>query len=215
MKNLLTKQNNIFYHDYEIVVAAGSKAGIGLKAIGPVKDAMGDPSKSKTITLSCGKLATGVTIKPWTGIFMLKNTTSPETYFQTAFRVQSPWSIESDSANLQKEIIKKECYLFDFAPNRTLRLVTDYSCRLNITDSQPELKVEEFISFLPVLCFDGSSMRQVNAQEVLDFSLVGTSGSQLAKKFENPRLVQVDNLTLQRLLDNPEAVEALKKCRRI
>ena len=53
-------------------------------------------------------------------------------------------------------------------------------------------------------------MRQVNAQEVLDFSLVGTSGSQLAKKFENPRLVQVDNLTLQRLLDNPEAVEALK-----
>ena len=57
---------------------------------------MGDPLETKTITLSCGKLTTGVTIRPWTGIFMLRNLSSPETYFQAAFRVQSPWEVTRD-----------------------------------------------------------------------------------------------------------------------
>mgnify|MGYP003304563175 CR=1 FL=1 len=67
--------------------------------------------KSKSITLSCGKLTTGVTIKPWTGIFMLRNTTSPETYFQSAFRVQSPWTIPLEKKNevMEELILKKEC----------------------------------------------------------------------------------------------------------
>ena len=69
---------------------------------------MDEPLKSKSITLSCGKLTTGVTVKPWTGIFMLRNSSSPETYFQAAFRVQSPWTIknpEGDNPN-EEQIIK-------------------------------------------------------------------------------------------------------------
>ena len=91
MKNLLDQKQNAFFHDYKINVCAGTKAGIGLDALAPVQQSMGDPLASKTITLSCGKLTTGVTVKPWTGIFMLRNLKSPETYFQAAFRVQSPW----------------------------------------------------------------------------------------------------------------------------
>ncbi len=211
MKNLLEQPQNMFFHEYEVLVVAGKKVGVGVKSIEPVREVMGNPLKTKSITLSCGKLTTGVTVKPWSGLFMLRNTTSPETYFQTAFRVQSPWTISSsdkDSPNKQ-EILKRECYVFDFSPNRALRLVTDYSCRLNVEESNPESKVNEFIKFLPVLCFDGSSMRQINSQEVLDFGLVGTSGSQLAKKFESPRLVHVDDLTLKRLMGNQEVMDIL------
>ncbi len=211
MKNLMMKRANIFYHDYEIIVCAGAKAGIGVKSLDPVRKKMSEPLQSKTITLSCGKLTTGVTVKPWTGLFMLRNTTSPETYFQTAFRVQSPWTVGIEDEPNKEEVLKKECYLFDFAPNRALRLVTDYSCRLDVTEDNPESKVEDFIKFLPVLCFDGSSMRQINAQEVLDFGMVGTSGSQLAKKFESARLVHVDDTTLKRLMANKEALDKLMK----
>ena len=168
---------------------------------------MSDPLETKTITLSCGKLTTGVTVKPWSGIFMLRNTKSPETYFQSAFRVQSPWTLKDDIN--EETILKEECYLFDFAPNRALKLVTDYSCRLNINENNPEEKIEEFIKFLPILCFDGTSMKKINAQEVLDFSMVGTSGSQLAKKFESAKLVNVDDITLKKLMDNQKAIDAL------
>jgi hypothetical protein len=211
MKNLLMERQNIFFQEYDIIVCAGSAAGIGVKSIKPVLNKMNNPLKSKSITLSCGKLTTGVTIKPWSGIFMLRNTTSPETYFQSAFRVQSAWTIqiENKTNSLEELIIKKECYVFDFAPNRALRLITDYSCRLDINEKNPEAKIDEFIKFLPVLCFDGSSMRQINANEVLDYGMFGTSGSQLARKFESARLVNVDDMTLKRLLSSPELLDAL------
>ncbi len=211
MKNLLEKRSNNFYHDYEIIVCAGPAAGIGVKSLDPVRRKMSDPLKSKTITLSCGKLTTGVTVKPWTGLFMLRNTSSPETYFQTAFRVQSPWAVEVENEPNKENILKKECYVFDFAPNRALRLITDYSCRLDVSEDNPESKVGDFIKFLPVLCFDGSSMRQINAQEVLEYGMVGTSGSQLAKKFESARLVHVDDITLKRLMENQAALDTLMK----
>ena len=69
MYNLLQQKQNSFYHDYHINVCAGTKAGIGVDALEPVQKSMGDPLTTKTITLSCGKLTTGVTVKPWTGIF--------------------------------------------------------------------------------------------------------------------------------------------------
>ena len=209
MKKLLMQKQNTFYHDYTINVCAGAEAGIGAAALEPVLKSMKDPLESKTITLSCGKLTTGVTVKPWTGIFMLRNLSSPETYFQAAFRVQSPWEITTDDG--KKEIIKKECYVFDFALDRALKQISDYSCRLNINEGNPEKKVEEFINFLPVIAYDGSTMRQINAGEVLDIAMAGTSATLLAKRWESALLVNVDNDTLSRLMANPAAMEALMK----
>jgi hypothetical protein len=213
MRNLLAKRQNRFYHDYKIIVAAGSAAGIGVAALPPVYKAMDDPLKTKTITLSCGKLTTGVTVRPWTGIFMLRNSSTPETYFQAAFRVQSPWTInnpDSTSPN-QEQILKEECYIFDFAPDRALRQIADYSCRLNVNESNPEKKVEEFISFLPVLAYDGSSMKQIDAAGILDMAMSGTTATLLARRWESALLVNVDNETLRRLMENKAAMDALMR----
>jgi len=211
MKNLLSMRQNRFYHDYSVIVAAGSNAGIGVKALPPVLNAMQDPLSSKTITLSCGKLTTGVTIRPWSGIFMLRNSSSPETYFQAAFRVQSPWVIDNpDGLHPNKEeIVKHECYVFDFAPERALRQIADYSCRLNVNESNPEQKVAEFISFLPVLAYDGSSMKRIDAAGILDMAMSGTTATLLARRWESALLVNVDNDTLRKLMKNEAAMEAL------
>lgn len=208
MYNLMNQsQNNWYTERYKINVCAGAQAGVGLDALAPIQKSMGNPLKTGTITLSCGKLTTGVTVKPWTGVFMLRNLKSPETYFQTAFRVQSPWEITNDKG--EKEIIKHECYVFDFALDRALRQISDYSCRLDINESNPEKKVAEFISFLPVLAYDGSTMRQVSAQDILDIAMAGTSATLLAKRWESALLVNVDNETLKKLMANPKALEAL------
>ncbi|MEI8343989.1 MAG: GIY-YIG nuclease family protein [Candidatus Moraniibacteriota bacterium] len=211
MRNLLEKKQNKFYHDYEVVVAAGSSAGIGVAALAPVQKAMEDPLHSKTITLSCGKLTTGVSVKPWTGIFMLRNLSTPETYFQAAFRVQTPWTVKNpDSKSPNKEeIIKQECYVFDFAPDRALRQIADYGCRLNVNETNPEKKVEEFIHFLPVLAYDGSAMKQIDAAGILDMAMSGTTATLLARRWESALLVNVDNSTLQRLMDSKDAMDAL------
>jgi hypothetical protein len=211
MKNLLEQKQNKFYQDYEVIVAAGMSAGIGVEALPPILKAMGNPLETKTITLSCGKLTTGVSVKPWTGIFMLRNSSSPETYFQAAFRVQTPWTIKNtDSKSPNKEeIIKQECYVFDFAPDRALKQIADYSCRLNVGESNPEKKVAEFIHFLPVLAYDGSSMNQVDAAGILDMAMSGTTATLLARRWESALLVNVDNNTLQRLMNNQDAMNAL------
>lgn len=209
MFNLLRQKQNEFFDDYKIIVCAGTKAGIGVDALLPVLHAMGDPLKTKTITLSCGKLTTGVTVRPWAGVFMLRNLKSPETYFQTAFRVQSPWEILNDSGD--KEIIKRECYIFDFALERALHQISDYSCRLKVDDTSPEQKVSEFIAFLPVLAFDGASMNRIDAQDILDITYAGTSATLLAKRWQTALLVHVDNDTLKKLQKNPEALDALMR----
>lgn len=207
MRNLLMQRNNTFFHDYQINVCAGSGAGIGLSALAPVQKSMGDPLTTKSITLSCGKLTTGVTVKPWTGIFMLRNLSSPETYFQAAFRVQSPWVV--DVSQGKREIIKPECYVFDFALDRALRQISDYSCRLDVNESNPEKKVAEFISFLPVIAYDGSIMKRISASDILDIAMAGTSATLLARRWESALLVNVDNSTLARLMANADAMRAL------
>jgi hypothetical protein len=211
MANLLKKNQNVFYKDYKVIVAAGTGAGIGIKALPPVLEKMNDPLKSKTITLTCGKLLTGVTVKPWTGIFMLRSCSTPETYFQAAFRVQSPWTIKNpdNKSPNKEEIIKNEFYVFDFAPNRALRQIAEYSCRLNVNENNPEAKVAEFISFLPVLAYDGSAMKQIDAAGILDMAMSGTTATLLARRWESALLVNVDDNTLKRLMDNKDAMNAL------
>ena len=210
MRNLLREPQNAFFHDYTVNVCAGAEAGVGMAALNKVRETMDDPLHSQTITLTCGKLTTGVTVKPWCGIFMLTNMKSPETYFQAAFRVQSPWTVKGD--NGEEVVVKHECYVFDFALDRALRMVSDYSCRLKVDENVgPEQKVGEFIDFLPVLAYDGSTMHQVSASEILDMAMAGTSATLLARRWESALLVNVDNDTLRRILDNEAAYNAIMK----
>ncbi len=213
MPNLLAEKHNTFWHEYQVVVAAGATAGIGLDALPPARNAIGSGFDTKTITLSCGKLATGVTVPQWSSILMLRNLKSPETYFQAAFRVQSPWSIKNpngDNPN-EEDILKPICFVFDFAPTRALRQLSEYGIGLAPGEPNPENAVKELVSFLPVLAYDGANMTQIDAGGILDIAMAGTSATLLARKWESAMLVNVDNDTLRRILDNPEAMAAVER----
>jgi len=118
MANLLAEKQNVFWPDYDAIVAAGSTAGIGLEALPPAREAIGSGFNTKTITLSCGKLITGVTGPQRSSILMLRNLKSPETYSQAAFRVQSPWSIKNPNGDEPKEeeILKAPEQMGDHVP---------------------------------------------------------------------------------------------------
>ncbi|MBK8164564.1 MAG: restriction endonuclease [bacterium] len=213
MANLLGEKHNVFWRAYEVVVAAGASAGIGLDALPPVRKAIGSGFESKTITLSCGKLTTGITVPQWSSILMLRNLKSPETYFQAAFRVQSPWSIKNpngDNPN-EEEVLKPACFVFDFAPTRALRQLSEYGIGLSPNEPNPENAVKDLVSFLPVLAYDGANMTQIDAGGILDIAMAGTSATLLARKWESALLVNVDNDTLRRILDNPEAMAAVER----
>ncbi|MHB1642317.1 MAG: DEAD/DEAH box helicase family protein [Acidithiobacillus sp.] len=213
MANLLAEKHNIFWHDYSVIVAAGASAGIGLEALPPVRKAIASGFETKTITLSCGKLTTGVTVPQWSSILMLRNLKSPETYFQAAFRVQSPWSIKNpngDNPN-EEEILKPICFVFDFAPTRALRQLSEYGIGLSPNELNPENAVKDLVSFLPVLAYDGANMTQIDAGGILDIAMAGTSATLLARKWESALLVNVDNDTLRRIMDSAEAMAAVER----
>ena len=213
MANLLAEKHNVFWHDYRVIVAAGASAGIGLDALPPVRSAIGAGFETKTITLSCGKLTTGVTVPQWSSILMLRNLKSPETYFQAAFRVQSPWSIVNPNGDdpHAEEVLKPVSFVFDFAPTRALRQLSDYGIGLSPNEPNPENAVRDLVSFLPVLAYDGANMTQIDAGGILDIAMAGTSATLLARKWESALLVNVDNDTLRRILDNPEALAAVER----
>lgn len=213
MANLLAERHNTFWHDYKVLLVAGTQAGIGLNAVPPVRQAIGSGFDTKTITLSCGKLTTGVTVAQWSSILMLRNLKSPETYFQAAFRVQSPWSIKNPNGDNPNEelILKPVCFVFDFAPTRALRQLSDYGIGLSPGEANPETAVRELVSFLPVLAYDGAHMTQIDAGGILDIAMAGTTGTLLARKWESALLVNVDNDTLRRVLDNEDAMKAVER----
>ncbi len=213
MANLFAERHNTFWREYDVVVAAGTAAGIGLAALPPVRHVIGAGFDTKTITLSCGKLTTGVTVPQWSAILMLRNLTSPETYFQAAFRVQSPWSIKNpngDDPN-EEEILKPVCFVFDFAPTRALRQLSEYGIGLSPNEPNPENAVKDLVSFLPVLAYDGANMTQIDAGGILDIAMAGTSATLLARKWESALLVNVDNDTLRRIMSNAEAMAAVER----
>jgi hypothetical protein len=211
MANLLVEKHNVFWHDYTVVNVSAPGVGVGLEALPPVRDAIGNGFDTKTITLTVGKLTTGVTVKQWSSILMLRNLKAPETYFQAAFRVQSPWTISNPNGDdpSAEEVIKPVCFVFDFAPTRALRQIAEYGAGLSPETQNPERAVAELVNFLPVLAYDGSNMTQVDAGGILDIAMAGTSATLLARKWESAILVNVDNETLRKIMDSPAAMAAV------
>ena len=217
----LTNENHVF-EGYEIINASGIKAGSGIEALKPVNIALNrngkTPMENKTITLTCGKLTTGVTVAPWTGILILRSLSSPESYFQSIFRVQSPWVVKNKITG-DTQIIKDRCYVFDFAPNRALRVVSDYCSRAiiksnsnsNNSTQDPEDVVISFVNFLPIFFSDGYSMSKLDAKGLLDYVLTGTSSSMLAKKFQSDSVINLDSNTLTKLKNNQPLIDELSK----
>ena len=218
MRDLLRRSHNNFFNDYTIVVAAGNEVGMGQEALAPVEQAISNvPQNAKSITLSCGKLMTGVTVPAWAGIFMLRELKSPETYFQAAFRVQSPWSYKQVNTAVGGEdevVVKEHCYVLDFSPNRALRLIVEYATKLRPTtaaDTDEEAALAEFMEFLPILAFDGSTMSSVSAGDVIDYLTKGISSSMLARRWNSPELITLDIKAMEAILEDEELVKSLEQ----
>lgn len=201
-----------YFSQFEIVVAAGNKAGQGMAALPPVEAAIEDVKKGNgvgSITLSVGKLMTGVTVREWGAILMLRSLKSPESYFQAAFRVQSPWAYIDAEGNL--DLRKPVCYVFEFDPNRALSLVAEYGAKLATTaDTTPAQAIGELINYLPIYGFTGGAMTQLDATAVLDWATAGIGAAALARRWNSPTLVSVNEHTLGAVLAQPALMESLE-----
>lgn len=211
MRDALAKQAS--FKDYEVVVAAGSKAGQGAAAKPPIDDAIAKAnkeSKSGSITLTCGKLMTGVTVPEWGAILMLRSLKAPESYFQAAFRVQSPWRKRTASGD--RIVLKPTCYVFEFDPNRALSLIAEYGIRLSTAGTQtPSEAIAQLINYLPIFGFAGGMMSELDADDVLDWATAGIGATALAQRWNSPLLVNVNEHTLSAVLEHPELLETLSQ----
>ncbi|WP_454165380.1 DEAD/DEAH box helicase [Gordonia iterans] len=200
-----------YFSQFEIVVAAGNKAGQGAAALPPVEAAIAEVKTAGapgSITLSCGKLMTGVTVREWGAIFMLRSLKSPESYFQAAFRVQSPWAHRDAEGNL--DVHKPTCYVFEFDPNRALSLVAEYGSKLATTgETTPTEAIGELINYLPIFGFTGGAMTALDANAVLDWATAGIGAAALARRWNSPLLVDVNERTLAAVLDRPDLMDTL------
>ena len=152
---------------YEVVNVAGDgdedqETNEALKA---VNSAIGpDPDETYTITLSCGRLTTGVSVKPWTGVFMLSGSysTSAAQYMQTIFRVQTPYEKHGR--------MKEECYAFDFAPDRTLRVLAEaakVSTKAGKQTDEDRKILGDFLNFCPIISIEGSQMKPYDVNKMM------------------------------------------------
>lgn len=211
MRDMLQAHPN--FKTYEIHVAAGPQAGMGAEAKPPVEAAIKKARSeglSGSITLSCGKLMTGVTIREWGAILMLRSLKSPESYFQSAFRIQSPWSYRKADGTV--DVQKDTVYVFEFDPNRALGLVAEYGMKLATTgDTTPQEAIGDLMNYLPIFQFSGGQMRQLDAADVLNIATTGVGASALAARWNSPVLVDVNEHTLGALLEQPDLLEALEQ----
>ena len=154
-------KNHRVFGNFEVVNVAGSGDcdDEPADALKKVENAI--ETHDYTITLSCGKLTTGVTVPEWTAVFMLKGGSSAMSYLQTIFRVQTP---------CKKRGLKENCYVFDFAPDRTLKIVADavaVSTRAGKTTENQRQNLENFLKFCPVIAIHGSRMNNLDEKKIL------------------------------------------------
>ena len=175
MKELLNKHP--IFKDYKVILAAGKGDDEyeGKKVLEQVQNAIGkDPTTTKTITLSCGQLTTGITVRPWTAVFMLYGTTgtgsiiksSSTQYLQAAFRAQNPWSYGE-----HQEFYKSDCYVFDFAPDRVLTILQDYAVNLSGSKKHEDHKpaIRKLLNYMSVISMDDAGeLRELDAKGIVE-----------------------------------------------
>ena len=201
----LLKEHKIFRHFDVVNVAGRSETDEqNENALDKVLKAIGDnPEKTSTITISCGRLTTGVTVAPWTAVFYLKGGDRAATYMQTIFRVQSPYKTPDGK-------IKKECYVFDFAPDRTLKIVAETAKFSSMATAKEKKKqegdeektqemrdketVRDFIELCPVLSMEGGKMSPMDVNDIYK-QLENVFIDRLVRKgFDDPCLYNQDEL---------------------
>ena len=208
-----TLETHPYFRGYLVHVAAGSAARMGADAKKPVDEMLAKAARlnKQTITLSVGKLMTGVTVPQWGAILILRSLKSPESYFQAAFRVQSPWTTRNDDGT--RTINKRTCYVFDFDPNRALTLIYQYGTKLSggSLKTPPSDVIGELIGHLPIFAFDGGAMDEVDVSTVMNWGTAGAGAAMLAKRWASPRLIDLSEDVLTKLLGDEELLGRLEQ----
>lgn len=212
----LLKKHPVFGNGaFEIVNVAGDgdeeeKSEDALKKVRDAIAAAGDDGY--TITLSCGKLTTGVTVPEWTAVFMLAGSfsTSASSYLQTIFRVQSPCKKNGQ--------VKQTCYVFDFAPDRTLKMVAEaaaLSTKAGKATESDKVIMGEFLNYCPVISVSGTEMKQYDTNKLLQQLKRVYAERAVRNGFDdvnlyNDELLKLDKLELERFKDLKRIVGASK-----
>ena len=163
----LLQRHPVFQHFHVVNVAGnGDEDEENRGALEMVNEAIGkDPDQTRTITLSCGRLTTGVSVPAWTAVFMLSGSynTAASSYMQTIFRVQTPATINGR--------VKEQCYVFDFAPDRTLKVLAEtakISAKAGKTSQDDRKTMGDFLNFCPVISIEGSRMDKFDVPRMLE-----------------------------------------------
>ena len=186
-------------------------------ALKKVEDAIGkNPSDNYSITISCGRLTTGVSIKAWTTVLMLSGSysTKASTYMQTIFRVQTPATINSK--------VKEQCYVFDFAPDRTLKIIAEtskISAKAGTTSDNDRDVIGDFLNFCPVISIDGTKMQPYDVDGMLQQLKRVYTDKVVNNGFDdihiyNDKLLQLDNIELAEFKDLKKIIGASKQTKR-
>lgn len=195
----------VFQHFKVVNVAGdGDQDEESRDALEAVEQAIGkDPDATRTITLSCGRLTTGVSVKAWTAVFMLSGSynTAASSYMQTIFRVQTPATINGR--------MKEQCYVFDFAPDRTLKVIAEtakISAKAGKTSQSDRKAMGEFINFCPIISVEGSQMSRFDVPHMLEQLKRVYVERVVRNGFEdnslyNDELMKLDDLELQEFDD--------------
>ena len=195
----------VFQHFKVVNVAGdGDQDEESRDALEAVEQAIGkDPDTTRTITLSCGRLTTGVSVKAWTAVFMLSGSynTAASSYMQTIFRVQTPATINGR--------MKEQCYVFDFAPDRTLKVIAEtakISSKAGKTSQSDRKAMGEFINFCPIISIEGSQMNCFDVPRMLEQLKRVYVERVVRNGFEdnslyNDELMKLDDLELQEFDD--------------
>ncbi|MDA3905760.1 MAG: DEAD/DEAH box helicase family protein, partial [Bacteroidales bacterium] len=198
----MLKTHSVF-GQFEIVNVAGDgdEEEANEEALKKVEKAIGDkPHETYTITLSCGRLTTGVSVKAWTAVFMLSGShnSSASAYMQTIFRVQTPATINGK--------VKEVCFVFDFAPDRTLKVIAEtakISAKAGKTTGKDRKIMGEFLNFCPIIAFDGSRMKDYDVNGMLEqlkkvyIERVVNNGFEDSHLYNRDRLMQLDDVEVE------------------
>lgn len=198
------------FSDYTIINVAGNNSKGGSEALSDLKKKM--YNKDKTITLTVGRLTTGVSVKEWTGVLFLRDIESPESYFQTAFRAQTPYK------DIYGNILKHFAYIIDFSPLRSFRLLTSYSEELTKNEENilkpARDKIADFIKYLPVLKYQDNKLVQLDANEVFAYESLSLSPEGLSEKIKSNKNIDLSRDVFGSLFKGGNE-DKLNKCKDI
>lgn len=143
---------------------------------------------------------------------MLRDTKSAETYFQAAFRVQSPWTRPRDSDPKRPEVVKPEAYVFDFAQNRALEMVYGFCAKQDDAKGKGNVRseVREFLNFLPILAYQDGKLVKLNATDLMDKATSGVGSKMLARRWQSPSMINLNRKALEGILNDEELLQSLE-----